>query len=203
MSRRPSRPNRSHHGDNHVARQNQHDQAGAALAMLSESELYQLAESKPVPFFLILDGVQDPHNLGACLRSADGAGIDAIITPKNKAAKITDTVKRVACGAANHVPIVSVTNLSRCMTTLRDDYHVRIVGTSDQATVDLYDIELTGPLAIALGAEESGLRRLTTEHCDELIRIPMAGKVDCLNVSTATAVCLFEAVRQRLGEAHS
>ena len=89
------------------------------------------------------------------------------------------------------------------MTTLRDDYHVRIVGTSDQATVDLYDIELTGPLAIALGAEESGLRRLTTEHCDELIRIPMAGKVDCLNVSTATAVCLFEAVRQRLGEAHS
>lgn len=202
MSRRSSRPNRSHHGDNHVARQNQHDHAGASLAMLSENELYQLAESEPAPFFLILDGVQDPHNLGACLRSADGAGIDAIITPKNKAAKITDTVKRVACGAASHVPIVSVSNLARCMTTLRDDHHVRIVGTSDQATVDLFDTELTGPLAIALGAEESGLRRLTTEHCDELIRIPMAGKVECLNVSAATAVCLFEAVRQRLDEPH-
>lgn len=198
---RPSRNNRSRpprQGDSHVARQNQHDQAGAPLAILSEDGLYQLAESKPAAFFLILDGVQDPHNLGACLRSADGAGIDAIITPKNKAAKITDTVKRVACGAASHVPIVSVSNLARCMTTLRENHHVRIVGTSDQATSDLYGTTLTGPLAIALGAEESGLRRLTTEHCDELIKIPMAGKVECLNVSAAAAVCLFEAVRQRL-----
>ncbi len=197
MSRRSSRPNRNRQGDNHVARQNQHDQAGGPLAVLSEAELYQLADSKPAPFFLILDGIQDPHNLGACLRSAEGAGINAIITPKNHSAKITDTVKRIACGAASHVPIVSVSNLARCMATLRDDHHLRIVGTSDQATVDLYDTALTGPLAIALGAEESGLRRLTSEHCNELIRIPMAGKVECLNVSAATAVCLFEAVRQR------
>lgn len=200
MPRRSSRNHRSrspHQGDSHVARQNQHDQAGSTLAILSEDGLYQIAESEPTAFFLILDGIQDPHNLGACLRSADGAGIDAIITPKNKSAKITDTVKRVACGAASHVPIVSVTNLARCMSNLRENHLVRIVGTSDQATSDLYDTNLTGSLAIALGAEESGLRRLTTEHCDELIRIPMAGKVECLNVSAATAVCLFEAVRQR------
>lgn len=126
--------------------------------------------------------------------------MDAIITPKNKAAKITDTVRRIACGAASHVPVVTVGNLARCMTTLRDDHLVRIVGTSDQATCDLYDTQLSGPLALTLGAEENGMRRLTTEHCDELIRIPMAGKIECLNVSAATAVCLFEAVRQRRGE---
>ena len=206
MSRRSSRPNRSRpprHGGHHVARQNQHDQADAPLANLSEEGLYQLADSKPSPFFLILDGIQDPHNLGACLRSADGAGVDAIITPKNKAAKITDTVRRIACGAASQVPIVTVANLARCMTTLREEHLVRIMGTSDQATTDLYQTAMTGPLAIALGAEESGLRRLTTENCDELIRIPMLGKVECLNVSTATAVCLFEAVRQRRAEDNS
>jgi len=197
MPRRPSRQPRSSHGDTHVARQNQHDQTGAALASLSEDGLYQLAESKAAPFFLILDGVQDPHNLGACLRSADGAGVDAIITPKNKAARITDTVRRIACGAASHVPVVSVANLARCMASLRERHFVRIVGTSDQAAADLFQTVLTGPLAIALGAEESGLRRLTGENCDELIRIPMLGKVECLNVSAATAVCLFEAVRQR------
>ncbi|MFK5921344.1 MAG: 23S rRNA (guanosine(2251)-2'-O)-methyltransferase RlmB [Verrucomicrobiota bacterium] len=199
MSRRSSRPNRPRPpaGGSHTARQNQHDRGSAFLAELSESELYELAENKPDVLFLILDGVQDPHNLGACLRSADGAGVDAIIIPKNKAAKITDTVRRIACGAASHVPVVPVGNLARCMTKLRDDHQVRIVGTSDQATVDLYDTALTGALAITLGAEENGMRRLTSEQCDQLIRIPMAGKVECLNVSNATAVCLFEAVRQR------
>ncbi|MCF6312879.1 MAG: 23S rRNA (guanosine(2251)-2'-O)-methyltransferase RlmB [Verrucomicrobiales bacterium] len=199
MSRRPSRPNRPrpHAGGSHTARQNQHDAGSAYLANLSEDGLYQIADDKKDALFLILDGVQDPHNLGACLRSADGAGVDAIIIPKNKAAMVTDTVRRIACGAASHVPVVPVGNLARCMTKLRDDYAVRIVGTSDQATSDLYDIQLTGPLAITLGAEENGMRRLTSEQCDELIRIPMAGKVECLNVSNATAVCLFEAVRQR------
>jgi len=198
MSRRPSRNRpRPSTGGSHTARQNPHAQGDSSLAELSETGLYELAADKSDALFLILDGVQDPHNLGACLRSADGAGVDAIITPKNKAAKITDTVRRIACGAASHVPVVAVGNLARCMSTLRDEHLVRIVGTSDQATVDLYDTKLTGPLALALGAEESGLRRLTTEHCDELIRIPMAGKVECLNVSAASAVCLFEAVRQR------
>jgi len=206
MSRRSSRPNRPrppHHGGAHVARQNQHDQTGASPASLSEDGLYRLTDSKPTPFFLILDGIQDPHNLGACLRSADGAGVDAIITPKNKAAKITDTVRRIACGAASHVPVVNVANLARCMNTLREEHFVRIVGTSDQATTDLYQTELTGPLAIALGAEESGLRQLTTGNCDELIRIPMLGHVECLNVSAATAICLFEAVRQRHSKGNS
>lgn len=199
MSRRPSHPKhlRTSFGGSHTARQNQHDRGSAFLAELSEGGLYELAESQPDVLFLILDGVQDPHNLGACLRSADGAGVNAIITPKNKAAKITDTVRRIACGGASHVPVVAVGNLSRCMTKLREDYDVRIVGTSDQATIDLYDTPLTGALAITLGAEENGMRRLTSEQCDQLIRIPMAGKVECLNVSTATAVCLFEAVRQR------
>ncbi len=197
MSRRPSRPTRSSHGGAPVARRNQHDPIGSALASLSEEGLYRLAETKEAPFFLILDGVQDPHNLGACLRSADGAGVDAIITPKNKAAKVTETVRRVACGAASHVPVVGVANLARCMTFLRERHFVRIVGTSDQASSDLFQTTLTGPLAIALGAEESGLRRLTSENCDELTRIPMLGKVECLNVSAAAAVCLFEAVRQR------
>ncbi len=197
MSRRPSRQPRSSHGDTHVARQNQHDQPGAALASLSEDGLYQLAASKKAPFFLILDGVQDPHNLGACLRSADGAGVDAIITPKNKAARITDTVRRIACGGASYVPVVSVANLARCMASLRERHFVRIVGTSGQSRRRPFPNSADWPLAIALGAEESGLRRLTGENCDELIRIPMLGKVECLNVSTATAVCLFEAVRQR------
>ncbi len=198
MSRRPSR-NRSRpsSGGSHTARQNQHSASGSRLAELSESGLYELAANQADALFLILDGVQDPHNLGACLRSADGAGVDAIITPKNKAAKITDTVRRIACGAASHVPVVAVGNLARCMSKLRDDHQIRIVGTSDQATIDLYDTKLTGPLAITLGAEENGMRRLTSEQCDELIRIPMSGKVECLNVSAATAVCLFEAVRQR------
>jgi 23S rRNA (guanosine2251-2'-O)-methyltransferase len=146
---------------------------------------------------LILDNIQDPHNLGACLRSADGAGVTAVVTPKRHSAPVTDTVIRVACGAAASVPVVTVTNLARCLERLREEASVRIIGTADEADECLFEADLTGSLAIVLGAEETGLRRLSQEKCDSLISIPMLGQVECLNVSNAAAVCLFEAVRQR------
>ena len=172
---------------------------GQSLARLSEEELYRLAGETPDILLLILDGVQDPHNLGACLRTADGAGVAAIVTPRHQSAPVTETVVRIACGGAESVPVVQVANLARCMETLRDDLGIRIVGTSDRAVVDLYECDLTGPLAFAMGSEEKGIRRLTEENCDELVRIPMMGGVECLNVSNATAVCLYESVRQRGG----
>ena len=171
---------------------------GQNLARLSEDDLYRLVEETPDILLLILDGVQDPHNLGACLRTADGAGVAAIITPRHKSAPVTETVVRIACGGAESVPVVQVSNLARCMEKLRDELEVRIVGTSDRAMADLYECDLTGPLAFAMGSEEKGLRRLSEENCNELVRIPMLGGVECLNVSNATAVCLFESVRQRM-----
>ncbi|MCC6883087.1 MAG: 23S rRNA (guanosine(2251)-2'-O)-methyltransferase RlmB [Verrucomicrobiales bacterium] len=191
-------PNRNRTGHSGPARANRHTQGGG-IARLDEDDLAVLLESHPDPLLLVLDGVQDPHNLGACLRNCDGAGVVAVITPRNHSCPVTETVVRVSCGAAGHIPVVSVTNLARCMERLREESGVRLVGTSDQATTGLYETDLTGPLAIVMGGEEAGLRRLTTENCDELIRIPMLGEVPCLNVSAATAVCLFEAVRQRGG----
>ncbi|NNE92145.1 MAG: 23S rRNA (guanosine(2251)-2'-O)-methyltransferase RlmB [Verrucomicrobiales bacterium] len=180
------------------ARPNVHSaSASGTLARMSEEDLYVAARSDDEILLLVLDGVQDPHNLGACLRSADGAGVTAVVVPRHKASPVTETVVRIACGAAESVPVVAAGNLARCLDTLRDDCGVKTVGTSDRATADLYETDLTGKLAIVLGAEETGMRRLTSEKCDELIAIPMAGKVECLNVSNATAVCLFEAVRQR------
>ncbi|MCB1065614.1 MAG: 23S rRNA (guanosine(2251)-2'-O)-methyltransferase RlmB [Verrucomicrobiae bacterium] len=170
---------------------------GQNIARLSEDDLYRLVSETPDVLLLILDGVQDPHNLGACLRSADGAGVSAIITPRHQAAPVTETVVRIACGGAERVPVVAVSNLARCMQKLREDLGVRIVGTSDRAPGDLYACDLTGPLAFAMGSEEKGLRRLSEENCDELVSIPMHGEVECLNVSNATAVCLFESLRQR------
>ena len=149
------------------------------------------------PFLLVLDGVQDPHNLGACLRSAEGAGVQAVVVPRHKASPVTDTVVRISCGGAEHVPVIAVANMARFLTRLREEYGVRVVGTADQTDRGLHDCDLTGPLAIVLGAEGEGMRRLTRENCDELVRIPMAGHVECLNVSNAAAVCLFESVRQR------
>ena len=148
------------------------------------------------PFLLILDGVQDPHNLGACLRSADAAGVDAVIVPKDKAVGLTPVVRKVACGAAESIPFFQVTNLAR---TLRDlqQQGVWLVGAAGEAESDIYQVDLKGSLAIVMGAEESGLRRLTREHCDSLVKIPMVGTVESLNVSVATGICLFEALRQR------
>lgn len=151
------------------------------------------------PLLLILDSITDPHNLGACLRTADAAGVDAVIIPKDKSAPVNETVRKVACGAAETVRIIAVTNLARCMQALQER-GIWIVGTADETAKSLYELELTGPLALAMGAEDTGLRRLTREHCDFLAALPMAGAVSSLNVSVATGVCLFEAVRQRRGK---
>ncbi len=155
------------------------------------------AEHKSVaPFLLILDGVTDPHNLGACLRNADAAGVQAIIVPKDNAAQITPTVRKVAVGAAESVPLVQVTNLARTMKHLQQQ-GVWIVGTAGETDTCLYDIKLAGPIALVMGAEGKGMRRLTRENCDQLVKLPMAGNVSSLNVSVATGICLFEMVRQR------
>ena len=145
---------------------------------------------------LVLDGITDPHNLGACLRVADGAGVHAVIAPKDHAVGLNATVAKVASGAADTVPYFMVTNLARTLKELKER-DVRIIGTSDEATQSLYDIDLTGPVALVLGAEGSGMRQLTSKTCDELVHIPMAGAVESLNVSVASGVCLYEAVRQR------
>jgi len=179
------------------ARANVHSSSTTGIARMSEDALYEQIESDPEVLLLILDGVQDPHNLGACIRSADGAGVAAVVVPRHKASPVTETVVRISCGGAEAIPVVSVSNMARFMEKVRGDYNVRIVGTADEADCGLYDCDMTGPLAIVLGAEGEGMRRLTKENCDILIQIPMAGAVECLNVSNAAAVCLFEAVRQR------
>ena len=148
------------------------------------------------PLLLILDGVTDPHNLGACLRVADGAGAHAIVAPKDHAVGVNATVAKVASGAAETVPYIMVTNLARTLNELKD-FDIRIIGTSDDAEQDLYDLDLTGPVAFVLGSEGDGMRQLTRKTCDQLVRIPMAGAVESLNVSVAAGVCLFEALRQR------
>ncbi|MFL0798113.1 MAG: 23S rRNA (guanosine(2251)-2'-O)-methyltransferase RlmB [Cellvibrionaceae bacterium] len=163
-----------------------------------ENFLYQLLdELDATPFLLILDGVTDPHNLGAVLRSADAAGVHAVIGPKDNSASLNATARKVACGAADVVPFIPVTNLGRTMSKLQER-GIWIAGAAGEADKLVYEQDLKGPLAIAMGAEGTGLRRLTREHCDYLIKIPMAGEVSSLNVSVATGVCLFEAVRQRV-----
>lgn len=163
-----------------------------------ENDLPDLLATLDAPFLLILDGVTDPHNLGACLRSADAAGVHAVIVPRDRSAQLNATAKKVASGAAEHVPLIRVTNLARTMRMLQEA-NVWIVGTAGEADHDVFQSKMTGPMALVMGAEGEGMRRLTREHCDELIRIPMAGSVSSLNVSVATGICLFEAVRQRRG----
>ena len=175
------------------------------VAAVSESRewteddlLAQLAASDKPPFLLVLDGVTDPHNLGACLRTADGVGVQAVIVPRDKSASLTPVARKVACGAAETVPLVRVTNLARCLRSLRDQ-GIWLIGTAGEAEANLYQADFTGPVALVMGAEGKGMRRLTREHCDQLIHIPMLGHVDSLNVSVASGVCLYEALRQRLG----
>lgn len=170
-------------------------------AVAAEDELDALlAGAAEAPLLLVLDGVQDPHNLGACLRTADAAGVHAVIAPKDRAAGLTPAVCKVASGAVGHIPFVRVTNLARTLRQLRDA-DVWIAGADADApdAMSLYETDLTLPLALVLGAEGSGMRRLTREHCDWLVSIPMAeAAVESLNVSVATGICLFEARRQRL-----
>lgn len=168
-----------------------------SVGVLGEGALDDLLDSLTAPpLLLVLDGVQDPHNLGACLRTADAAGVTAVIVPKDRAAGLSATVRKVASGAAETVPLIQVTNLARTLRWLKER-DIWIVGTDDQAPHSLYASKLTGPLAVVLGAEGTGLRRLTRENCDALVSIPMRGVVESLNVSVATGVLLYEAVRQR------
>jgi 23S rRNA (guanosine2251-2'-O)-methyltransferase len=170
--------------------------AGANL--WSEKELLRVLAERPGPaLLLVLDGVTDPHNLGACLRCADAAGVDAVVVPRDRAADLTPVARKVACGAAETVPFVRVTNLSRTLKALKEA-GLWLYGTDGSAEKSIYDNDLTSPLALVMGAEGKGLRRLTRDNCDVLVQLPMAGAVSSLNVSVATGVCLFEAVRQRL-----
>ena len=162
-----------------------------------EKELDRLLDAiSGDPVILVLDGVQDPHNLGACLRTADAAGVSLVIYPKDGTAGLTPVARRSAAGAAEILPVIEVTNLARVLRTLKEQ-GIWLAGTSDQATDSLYATDLGGPLALVMGGEGSGLRRLTSELCDYLVSIPMAGLVESLNVSVATGVCLYEINRQR------
>jgi 23S rRNA (guanosine2251-2'-O)-methyltransferase len=168
-----------------------------APAPLAESELPKLVDGAGNgALFLVLDGVTDPHNLGACLRSAEAAGITAVVVPKDRAVGITPTVRRASAGAADRVPFVAATNLSRALKSLKDA-GVWLVGLVGDVDASIYSIDLKGPIAIVLGSEGEGMRRLTREACDFLARIPMRGGVESLNVSVATGIALFEALRQR------
>ena len=173
------------------------------VALVTPSQLWSeemlghlLDRDEAVPLLLVLDGVTDPHNLGACLRSADAAGAQAVIIPKDRSASLTPTVRKVACGAAETVPLVAVTTLARTLKQLQQR-GLWVVGTAGEADQLLYQVDLTVPTVIVMGAEGTGMRRLTREHCDYLAKLPMAGAVSSLNVSVTAGICLFEAVRQR------
>ncbi|TNF32471.1 MAG: 23S rRNA (guanosine(2251)-2'-O)-methyltransferase RlmB [Gammaproteobacteria bacterium] len=163
---------------------------------LPESALMPLLGTVPQPLVLVLDGVTDPHNLGACLRTAEVAGVTVVVIPKDRAAGLTPVVRKVSSGASERVPLVQVTNLARTLKQLKEA-GLWVVGAAGEAEQALYAQDMTGPLVLVMGAEGSGLRRLTREHCDFLVRIPMQGDVGSLNVSVATGIMLFEIVRQK------
>mgnify|MGYP001818167529 FL=1 len=163
----------------------------------NESRLDSILDSiEGTPLILVLDGIQDPHNLGACLRTADAAGAHLVVICKDRSADITPVVRRAACGAAETLPVIRATNLARVLRKLKER-GIWLAGTSDEAGDELYATDLTGPLALVMGSEGSGMRRLTSELCDYLVSIPMAGQVESLNVSVAAGVCLYEINRQR------
>jgi len=169
------------------------------LAFEGEASLWLKLEGWPheaPPLLLVLDGITDVHNFGACLRSAEASGAHGVVVPKDKSAPLNAMVRKVACGAAESMPVYQVTNLARAMVRLKD-LGVWITGTAGEAEASLYEADFTGPTALVMGAEGKGMRRLTREACDVLVRLPMAGSVSSLNVSVATGICLFEAVRQR------
>lgn len=168
-----------------------------SVSNFDEHDLMNLIHDAKNGLILALDGVQDPHNLGACLRSADAAGVIAVIAPKDRSSPLTPVARKVACGAAEHVPFIQVTNLVRTLENLKEAGYWS-VGLTEEADQSLYEIDLTGPTIVVMGAEGDGLRRLTKEKCDFLAKLPMAGTVSSLNVSVATGISLFEAVRQRL-----
>jgi 23S rRNA (guanosine2251-2'-O)-methyltransferase len=172
-------------------------EAGAAARAPQQDLAAFVAALDETAFLLVLDGIQDPHNLGACLRSAAAAGVQAVIMPRDRATGITPVVRKVACGAAETLPVYTVTNLARALRGLRES-GIWIYGAAAGAGESVYAVDLRGPLAVVLGGEARGLRRLTREHCDVLVTIPMTDRVQSLNVSVAAGVILFEARRQRL-----
>ncbi len=179
-------------------RSHTHSNLETDLPALDDNALLTLVEKLTEPALLVvLDEVQDPHNLGACLRTAQAAGVHAVIAPKDRSVGLTETVRRIACGGAEHVPFAHVTNLSRILKQLQEK-NVWLIGTDSKASESLYSVDLTISTALVLGSEGDGLRRLTRENCDRLVQIPMRGSAESLNVSVAAGVCLFEAVRQRL-----
>jgi len=167
-----------------------------SVSQYSEGDLEELIKASAQPLVLVLDGVTDPHNLGACLRTAEASGVTLVMAPKDRAVGLTPTVRKVASGAAERLPFIQVTNLARSLDHLKE-LGLWVVGTSDAAQENLFSARLEGPLALVMGAEGKGMRQLTQKHCDSLISIPMLGKVESLNVSVATGVCLYEIVRQR------
>lgn len=171
--------------------------AEANVLAVDPGEVLDVLEDRKEPaLLLILDGVTDPHNLGACLRTADAAGVHAVIAPRDRAVGLNATVRRVACGAAETVPYIMVTNLARTMRALKER-DVWLIGTDDEAPASLHRVDARRSMAWVMGAEGEGMRRLTRDTCDELVNIPMLGSVESLNVSVASAVCLYETVRQR------
>ena len=183
-----------------IAKTNKHQNIVAeykVTTQYSENDLFDLlTKLETNPLLLVLDGVTDPHNLGACLRTSEATGVHAVIIPRDKSVGLTPTVRKVASGAAELVPLVQVTNLARTLQDLKGA-GVWIVGTSDKAVGDVFAQDFNMPTALVMGAEGAGMRRLTEKHCDMLIRLPMAGKISSLNISVATGVCLYEVVRQR------
>ncbi|MEN8213134.1 MAG: 23S rRNA (guanosine(2251)-2'-O)-methyltransferase RlmB [Pseudomonadota bacterium] len=173
----------------------------SAPAATSEADLPAILQQVDGPLLLlVLDGVQDPHNLGACLRTADAAGVHAVIAPKDRSVGLTPVACKVASGAAERLPFIQVTNLARTLKLLADQFGVWIIGAAGEAQQSLYEVDLTTSTALVMGGEERGMRRLTREHCDQLVSLPMAGSVESLNVSVAAGVALYEVVRQRLGK---
>lgn len=168
----------------------------AALPSLTESDLKAIIPQQANPLLLALDEVSDPHNLGACLRSAEAAGAHAVILTSHKSASLTPTVRKVSCGASELIPIIRVPNLVRCIEQLKPE-GIWVVGASAASTTSLFDCDLHRPTLLVMGAEGTGLRRLTEDHCDLLASIPIVGGVESLNVSVATGICLYEAIRQR------
>ena len=173
--------------------------AESSPSALTLEQLMQ--KNHDLSLYLVLDGVQDPHNLGACLRTADATGVDAVIIPKDRSAGLTATVRKVAAGGAESVPLLEVTNIARCLKDMKKA-GVWIYGTSGEAMTGLYEFDYNSPVALVMGAEGDGLRRLTGEQCDHLVKLPMLGAVESLNVSVATGVCLYEILRSRMAQGH-
>jgi 23S rRNA (guanosine2251-2'-O)-methyltransferase len=187
---------RDRHPSQHEARENKHA-TGGDIRLHDENDLASLIEGQANPLVLILDCVQDPHNLGACLRTADATGALAVVIPRDRAVQMNATVRKVAAGAAETTPLAVVTNLARALRLLKDA-GLWIVGADAEAPKLAHETDLAGPIALVMGAEGSGLRQLTRETCDFLVRLPQQGSVESLNVSVATGMLLYEALRQRI-----